>query len=129
MANEKELVAAGPRVIHFRLWRVNGSRALKATAGQCTRSWAARHSSMLRIKSDGLAIGRYFRYGKSYAILIPSGFRDRLGLVPNDTVLMAYEYGILWITKPDKSLVMSREKVSKILDALFPDKEEKSVRT
>lgn len=80
---------------------------------------------MLRIaSSDGVAAGRYFRHGKSYAILIPVAIREKMNLVPNDTVLMAYEYGILWIARPDKSLIMSREKVSKILDQLFPSKDD-----
>lgn len=84
---------------------------------------------MLRINSPNCAAGRYFRHGNSYAILIPVHIREQMGLVPNDTVLMNFEYGILWIAKPDKSLIMSREKVAKILDALFPDKEKISERT
>lgn len=80
---------------------------------------------MLRIaSSDGVSAGRYFRHGRSFAILIPQIIREKMNLVPNDTVLMAYEYGILWIARPDKSLIMSREKVSKILDQLFPSKDE-----
>lgn len=73
---------------------------------------------------DGVTASRYFRHGKSYAILIPVQVREQMNLVPNDTVLMAYEYGILWIARPDKSLLVPREKVAKILDALFPSKDD-----
>lgn len=83
---------------------------------------------MLRVQNRDMAAGRYFRHGKSYAVLIPAQMREQLGWTPNDCVLMCYEHGILWMAKPDKSLIISREKVSKIMDALFPTKDEKNVR-
>jgi hypothetical protein len=76
----------------------------------------------MTIKPREVYTGKYYRHGTSFAVHIPPDIRELAGLVEGDTMLMNYEFGIIWMVKAVKHLVFDRKKVSAIFDKLFPDK-------
>ncbi len=70
----------------------------------------------MRIKSRDVYTGRFFRSGKSHVIVVPPDLMDKAGLVPGSTMLMNFEYGMIW------PVAFNREDIAKVFDHLFPDK-------
>jgi antitoxin component of MazEF toxin-antitoxin module len=78
---------------------------------------------MLKKQRD-VFTGRYYRHGNSYVILIPPELREIMKLTPGDTIAMNFQFGVLWAVRVTPSMIVSREKVAKIFDALFKGSEE-----
>lgn len=82
----------------------------------------SRLTCQMRIKQRDVYTGRFYRNGNSRVVLLPPDLYEKAGLVPGDTVLMQYEFGIIWMVKATRSMIFDRTKVAKIFDSLFPDK-------
>jgi hypothetical protein len=78
----------------------------------------------MQIKQREVYTGRYFRTGNSYVLHIPSDVSALMKLTPGDTVAMNFQFGVLWAVKVNASMIVNREKVAKIFDALFKGSEE-----
>ncbi len=76
----------------------------------------------MRIKSRDVYTGRFFRSGKSHVIVVPPDLMDKAGLVPGSTMLMNFEYGMIWLKQVTKAVAFNREDIAKVFDHLFPDK-------
>ena len=77
----------------------------------------------MRIKQRDVYTARYYRQGNSYGMIIPPDIRELMGLLPGDNLAMNFQLGVLWVVKITPGMIATREKVAKIFDSLFPDKE------
>jgi hypothetical protein len=78
----------------------------------------------MRIKHREVYTGRYFRTGQSYCVVIPPDIRAEMKLEMGSTLLMNFQFGVLWMVKATPGMITNRETVAKIFDTLFPDKVE-----
>lgn len=65
----------------------------------------------------------YYRHGASYGMTIPPDLREAMGLVPGDHFYLNFMEGVLWVVKVTPETVIPREKVSRIMNKLFPGKD------
>jgi antitoxin component of MazEF toxin-antitoxin module len=78
----------------------------------------------MRIHKRDVYTSRFFRTGKSWAIVIPPDLCEIMGLRVGDQMLMNFTHGVCWLVKATPGMIVSRETVARIFDELFPDKEE-----
>jgi len=78
----------------------------------------------MRIKEREVYTGRYYRSGKSFVVVIPPDIRDKMGLQNGSTLLMNFQFGVLWMVKATPNMIANRDTVSKIFEQLYPSKED-----
>lgn len=95
---------------------------------QGARAGPFRGTGLMRIKQRDVYTSKYYRHGNSYGMIIPPDLRDLMGLVPGDTLACNFQHGVMWAVKITPGMIASRERVAKIFDELFPDREKNFAR-
>jgi antitoxin component of MazEF toxin-antitoxin module len=82
----------------------------------------------MTIKQREIYTSKYYRHGKSFGFIIPPDIREIMHLVPGDQIAMNYQEGVLWCVRVTTEMIISRDKMAKIFDRLFPDREARQRR-
>jgi antitoxin component of MazEF toxin-antitoxin module len=88
-----------------------------------TAESAAHDPSLTLMKLRDVYTTRYYRQGNSFGIILPPDIREAMNLTPGDTLALNFQHGVMWAVKVTPGMIATREKVARIFDELFPDKE------
>lgn len=78
----------------------------------------------MNIKPRDVYTSRYFRHGRSFAVVLPPDIRALMELHIGDVLAMNFQHGVLWMVKLRSDMVIDRNAVTKVFDELFKDKRE-----
>jgi hypothetical protein len=77
----------------------------------------------MRIIKREVYTSRYFRAGRSNVMVVPAALCEMMGLHYGDILACNFQHGVLWARKLEPGMIADRATISKIFDALFPDKD------
>ena len=78
----------------------------------------------MRIHKRDVYTSRFFRTGRSFAVVIPPDLCEVMGLRVGDQILMNFAHGVCWLVKARPDMIANRETVARIFDELFPGKDD-----
>ena len=77
----------------------------------------------MKVRNREIYTTRYYRHGNSYSVVIPPDIRQTMGLIPGDLLACNFQFGVFWAVKMEPGMIINREKVAKIFDKLFENKD------